>query len=79
MGRMIIPFETLSAHALRGVIEDFVTREGTEYGEQEVSLERKVQDVMGQLRRGEAAIVFDADQESTNIVPTRDLDDESSG
>ena len=39
---MIIPHRTLSPDALRGVIEAFVTREGTDYGAQEVPLDTKV-------------------------------------
>jgi uncharacterized protein YheU (UPF0270 family) len=63
-----IPYTDLSADALRGVIESFVLREGTEYGEREVSLERKVADVLRQLERGEAQIVFDPNTETVDIV-----------
>jgi uncharacterized protein YheU (UPF0270 family) len=49
---MVIPLEKLSAEALRGVIEEFVTREGTDYGGQMYSLENKVEQVFRQLRRG---------------------------
>jgi len=66
-----IPLDALSAEALQGVIESFVGREGTDYGERERSLEQKVADVRRQLERGEARIVFDPDTESINIVPTR--------
>jgi uncharacterized protein YheU (UPF0270 family) len=63
-----IPYTELSADALRGVIESFVLREGTEYGERDVSLERKVADVLRQLERGEAHIVFDPNTETVDIV-----------
>src|SRR5215813_5827733 len=46
---MIIPHEMLSVEALQGVIEAFVTREGTEYGTQDVSLATKVLQVQQQL------------------------------
>jgi hypothetical protein len=39
MAGLIIPFQDLSPEALRGVVEEFVTRDGTDYGEFEVSLE----------------------------------------
>ncbi len=39
---MIIPYQMLSPEALRGVIEAFITREGTDYGAQEVALDTKV-------------------------------------
>ena len=68
---IVIPHRDLSAEALRGVVESFVLREGTDYGEREVSLEQKVAQVLRQLERGEAHIVFDAALESIDIVVSR--------
>lgn len=68
---IIVPFQQLSAAALRGVIESFVLREGTEYGEYDVSLERKIAQVMAQLQRGDAQIVFDPETDSVDILPAR--------
>jgi uncharacterized protein YheU (UPF0270 family) len=68
-----IPFRELSDSALRGVIEAFVLREGTDYGETHHSLEDKVQQVLRQLERGEARIVFDANTESVDIVVSATL------
>jgi uncharacterized protein YheU (UPF0270 family) len=67
---VIVPYEQLSADALRGVIEAFVLREGTEYGERELSLDVKVAQVLRQLQRGEAQIVFDLASEEIGIVVT---------
>jgi uncharacterized protein len=66
-----VPREALSREALRGVIEEFVTRPGTDYGVQERTIEEKIADVEGQLDRGEAIIVFDPEAATTNIVPWR--------
>jgi uncharacterized protein len=63
-----VPYDELSAEALRGVLEAFVLREGTDYGEREFSLEQKVAHVMRQLERGEAQIVFDPNTETVDIV-----------
>ena len=68
---IVIPHQELSADALRGVLESFVLREGTDYGEREVSLEQKVAQVLQQLERGEAHIVFDAVLESIDIVVSK--------
>jgi hypothetical protein len=68
---IVIPYRNLSATALRGVLESFVLREGTDYGEREVSLDRKVAQVLQQLERGEAQIVFDPVVESVDIVVRR--------
>ena len=51
--------------------ELFVLREGTDYGEREVSLEQKVAQVLRQLERGEAQIIFDATLQSIDIVVSK--------
>ncbi|HET9694713.1 MAG TPA: YheU family protein [Steroidobacteraceae bacterium] len=66
-----VPPSELSPDALRGVIESFVLREGTDYGERDVSHEAKVTQVQRQLERGEAKILFDPATESIDIVVTR--------
>lgn len=58
----------LSPAALRGVVEAFVLREGTDYGERDVPFEAKVTQVIRQLERGEARIMFDPVTESVSIV-----------
>jgi uncharacterized protein YheU (UPF0270 family) len=65
-----VPHEELSPEALRSVIESFVLREGTDYGERDVSHESKVAQVLRQLERGEAKILFDPVTESVDIVTT---------
>lgn len=65
---MEIPHRELSEEALRGVIESFVLREGTDYGPRDYSFEEKIAAVMRQLDRGEAAIVFDPDTGTVSIV-----------
>jgi hypothetical protein len=51
------------------VVESFVLREGTDYGVRQHSFEEKVEQVMLQLYRGEAQILFDPDTESVTIAP----------
>lgn len=68
-----IPVEELRPEALRGLVEEFVTRDGTDYGAIERSLEQKIEDALAQLRSGEARVVFDPELESANIVLARDL------
>ena len=67
MATMTIPWESLSDDALMGVIEEFVTREGTEYGSSEVPLEEKCRQVKGQLASGEAVITYDDETLSCSI------------
>jgi uncharacterized protein YheU (UPF0270 family) len=68
---VFVPHTELSADALRGVMESFVLREGTDYGEREFSLEQKLAHVYRQLERGEARIVFDPTTETIDIVATQ--------
>ena len=63
----------LSPGALRGLVEEYVTREGTDYGQGDWSLEDKVAQVFHQLEVGEARIVFDLEQESARIVTAPEL------
>ena len=66
-----IPYQELSVEALRGVIESFVLREGTDYGQHEKTFESKIDDVMRQLMRGEAEILWDPASETVQLVPGR--------
>ena len=66
-----VPYTSLQPATLRAVIEEFVTRDTTDYGERERSLDQKVEDVMRQLRRGEAQVVFDAETGTVNVVLVR--------
>ena len=67
-----IPYEQLSPEALHGVIEEFVTRDGTDYGEVEVPLEAKMSQVLNQLKAGKAVIVFDQETESCTVLKSDD-------
>ncbi|MGB0691891.1 MAG: YheU family protein, partial [Pseudomonadales bacterium] len=63
MASIAIPWDSLSETALRGIVEEFVTREGTEYGARPVSLDEKRRAVLRQLEAGEVLITFnDEDQ-----------------
>lgn len=64
----MVPHTELTSELLRAVIESFVLREGTDYGEHELSLDEKVARVVTQLERGDANIVFDSETESVAIV-----------
>ena len=70
---MIIPIEDLSKDALYNLIEGFVLREGTEYGEVDCGLVEKVQQVYSQLKAGEALLVYSELHETVNIIPKDQL------
>ena len=72
MTALKIPYGQLNPETLNGVIEEFVTRDGTDYGEFEVSLKTKISQVLGQLKSGKAVIVFDQKSETCNILNSSD-------
>ena len=63
-----IPHDQLSRDALRSLIEEFVTRDGTDYGSVETSLERKLDQVKSQIEHGNAFIIYDTEAEICNII-----------
>jgi len=74
---MIIPYTMLSGDVLRGIVEEFVLREGTEYGYGTTvgsesapahTLETKVAQVMKQLAAGDVVVVYDQGSESCDLV-----------
>jgi hypothetical protein len=63
-----VPYASLSAEALDGLIDEFVTRDGTDYGVREHSLAEKRASVMKQLERAEVVIVFDPESSTTTLL-----------
>jgi len=68
MNNMIIPWQQLSEDALNGIIEEFVMREGTDYGDQERSFDSKKNDVINLLKSGEIVIVYSELHETVNMM-----------
>jgi len=62
----LIPPDTLQT-----LIAEFVMREGTDYGAQEATMDRKINDIRRQLERKELQIVFDLTTETCSIVPAK--------
>jgi len=69
--RVEVPHVQLAPEVLRRLIEEFVTRDGTDYGAIERTLGEKVAVVLQQLEAGEVAIVVDAESETIDIVVRR--------
>lgn len=65
---MIISAAALSSDALQGIIEEFITRDGTDYGDSELTLEEKVSRLLPQVRDGQVLLVFDEQQQTVNLV-----------
>lgn len=67
---MTVPYARLAADVLRRLAEEFVTRDGTDYGTMERTIEEKVANLRRLFERGEAAIVYDAESDTINVVST---------
>lgn len=63
-----VPYNRLPSDTLKALIEEFVTRAGTDYGEDEVSLVDKVRQVETLLKTKRAVIVFDEHSQTCDIV-----------
>ena len=70
---MIVPIDALEADTLYSLAESFVLREGTDYGEEEVSLDVKVQQVLERLKSGEAVLVYSELHESVDRKRKEDI------
>ncbi|UJF19210.1 YheU family protein [Vibrio sp. SS-MA-C1-2] len=70
---MIIPWQNIQPETLENIIEQYVLREGTDYGENEISLKDKVSQVKNQLKSGEAIIIFSELHQEINIKPKSEL------
>lgn len=68
---MNIPWEQIDPETLDNLVREFVLREGTDYGESEISLEEKVAQVKQQLKSGKAVIVYSELHESIDIQQCR--------
>ena len=69
---MIIPWTSLSEDALLGIIEEFITREGTEYGLVEYGLSEKVEQIRHQIREELVRVVYDAQTNSVSLAVSDD-------
>ncbi|NOQ50790.1 MAG: YheU family protein [Desulfuromonadaceae bacterium] len=66
-----IPYDQINPETLRNMIQEFVSRDGADWGDDGCTLEDKVKQVLRQLRNKKVKIVFDLKSETANIVVCR--------
>jgi uncharacterized protein YheU (UPF0270 family) len=71
---MIIPHQQLSPEALEGILQEFIAREGTDYGAVEAQSTAKTAQLRQQLDRGEVVVVLDPALESVSLLPKREAE-----
>ena len=66
-----VPYERINPDTLRKMIQEFVTRDGADWGESGCTLEDKVEQVLQQLKSRKVKVVFDLGAQTANIVACR--------
>lgn len=64
---MIIPWQALEPETLYNVLDSFILREGTDYGERELTLDEKRARLLAQLQADKVVIVWSELHESLDI------------
>ena len=63
--RMLIPYTQLAPATLRAIVQEFVTRDGTDH----TLVENRITAVLRQLESGQAELHFDSEDQTCQIVP----------
>lgn len=71
---MIIPYQEIQPETLTALIQEFVLREGTDYGTEDIDLAQKIAQVKQQLVNGEAVVVYSTLYETVNIIPQNEVE-----
>ena len=66
-----VPYDRINPETLRNMIQEFVTRDGADWGEAGCTLEDKVEQVLRQMRDKKVKVVFDLTSQTANIVVCR--------
>ncbi len=72
-GSVEVPYDQLAPETLRKVIEDLVTRDGTDYGDVEKTLEQKAAALLRLLESGSAKLVVDLATETIGVMTADEL------
>ncbi len=64
-----VPVARLQADVLQALLEEFASRDGTDYGERECSLQQKVDELRRQIASGELQLLFETESEHWDLVP----------
>lgn len=70
---MLIPYQQLDAMTLNNLIEQYILREGTDYGEVEFSLQQKTQQILTQIKNEEIFIMYSELNESVTLISKQEF------
>jgi uncharacterized protein len=63
-----VPHGRLSASVLQALLEEFASRDGTDYGEVELTLAQKTGNLRRQVEQGEVIILFETESEQWDLL-----------
>lgn len=63
-----VPYQSLEKETLEQVLKDIVTRDGTDYGLNEVATQKKVSQAKCSLTNGNATLFFDTDTQTCHLM-----------
>lgn len=69
----LIPYDSLAPDTLETILDDIVSRDGTDYGDYELSVAQKRQQALQSLKKGEAVLLFDTESETIKMVRKEDM------
>jgi uncharacterized protein len=69
----LIPYDSLAPDTLETILDDIVSRDGTDYGDYDLSAVQKREQALRSLRNGEAVLLFDTESETIKMIPKGDL------
>lgn len=64
-----VPHQRLQTEVMQALLEEYASRDGTDYGEREFSLQHKVDSLLAQIQSGELCILYDVDSEEWDLLP----------
>jgi uncharacterized protein YheU (UPF0270 family) len=63
-----IPWQNLPEETLSRMLEEIVTRDGTDYGAQERPVSARLEEAKTSLREGKALLTWDEESESASLI-----------
>ncbi|GAB3481102.1 YheU family protein [Marinomonas epiphytica] len=70
----VIPYDSLQPETLMTILEDIVSRDGTDYGDYELSSQQKCQQALAALKSELAVLLFDTESETIKMLPKSELE-----
>lgn len=71
---MRIPYQQLDEITLNNLIEQYILREGTDYGEIEFSLQQKTQQILKQIKNKQIIIMYSELNESVTLISKQEFE-----